>query len=347
MHNFVSTNACQACGFVTEMRQVENREGASAAAMEPAAAGAGWVCEMCTFYNNHPDAACEICANERIRPPDATVRERLVDPYPSFMPDDLLPPPDSSRHHGRHGHPGELPSERQRRLSEVFTEDSSDSNPFASVTTGAMIGGIFGGIAAMLGGDRNRSVMQGAIQGAAMGAFGSSLLSDMGATFTTSTTTTGPGGTTTRTTRSGPGGRRTTTRRTRPAPRRANPLHPDAQTLQFEDMMRLVFQGMQSQQGATGVNVDGMSYEQLLARFGFGTDSRAADERVITSLASEQLKDDSVDAEGQANACSICLEPLLRGEECTKLACSHSYHTGCINEWLRNVGNCPVCKHAV
>ena len=324
-HNESDTNTCQACGNFSDMSQGESRESAPATApsSSAAAAASGWTCEMCTFENNHPGLTCKICGNERMRPPDATVRERLV-------PDELHLPV------------GGLP-----RPPSVEDAETSSHDPFSAVATGAMIGGIFGGFAALLGGNQNRSAMQGALQGAVMGAFGTSLLSDMGATFTTTSSVSGPGGATIRTTRTVPGGARiTTVQRIRSVGARQNPRQPDAQILQFEDMLRLMFQAQQRVQGMAA-DTDGMSYEQLLARFGFGTDSRAADERVINSLQSETLKENSVDADGAANACSICLESLLKGEECTRLSCSHSYHTACINEWLRNVGNCPVCKHAV
>jgi len=321
-HNLLDTSVCQACGNVNDMCPVVGPNPNPAAS---AVAGSKWVCDMCTFENNHTGVVCEICSNERVRPPDASVRERLV--------------PDDS-------YPSSMEPEPPRRPSVEYSEESSN-DPFSAMATGAMIGGIFGGFAALLGGNQNRSVMSGVIQGAAMGGLSTSLLSDMGATFTTTRSSTGPGGTTTTTTRTGPGGTRTTTtRRTRAARSagtRQNPGQPGAQTLNFEEMMRLVF----AQQGMATVDTDGMSYEQLLARFGFGTDSRAADERVINSLQTETLKEDSVDSDGTSDACSICLEPLLKGEEATKLSCSHSYHTNCINEWLRNVGNCPVCKHAV
>jgi hypothetical protein len=94
-------------------------------------------------------------------------------------------------------------------------------------------------------------------------------------------------------------------------------------------------------------DIDNMSFEQLLERFGIGNDRRAAEDSTIASLPTAVLKEDDRDDCGGANQCSICLEDLKAGDEVTRLPCKHGYHHACITEWLRNVSNCPVCKAAV
>jgi len=46
--------------------------------------------------------------------------------------------------------------------------------------------------------------------------------------------------------------------------------------------------------------------------------------------------------------CPICLELLItKNEQQQKiitLPCNHHFHQGCINEWLKSVRNCPMCK---
>ena len=45
--------------------------------------------------------------------------------------------------------------------------------------------------------------------------------------------------------------------------------------------------------------------------------------------------------------CSICLEPLCKGELALTLTCGHLYHEGCIHEWLGRKEFCPLCKQPV
>jgi hypothetical protein len=40
--------------------------------------------------------------------------------------------------------------------------------------------------------------------------------------------------------------------------------------------------------------------------------------------------------------CSICLKSF--GVKKATLECGHSYHDKCINEWLKNNKNCPLCR---
>ena len=270
-----------------------------------------WQCEHCTYINTSSNATCDICSNQRLRPADATVRERLVS--------------ENSEPHWRDS------------SSENELDNANHMNSFDAALRGAMIGGVLGGLATLLAGNSQRSAIAGAVQGAAMGAIGSSMLSDaMGHMVMTSTHNVN-------------GRSITTTTRRRMRPSSSNPPSAGAPTqdvLRFEDMLRLVFSQRQAD-GQMFMDTDNMTHEQLLDLFGFGNNMRGADEERIQLLPSERLKDDSADAEGQLNPCSICLEPLLKDQQCTRLHCNHIYHTPCISEWLRNVSNCPVCKHNV
>ena len=42
--------------------------------------------------------------------------------------------------------------------------------------------------------------------------------------------------------------------------------------------------------------------------------------------------------------CSICLEPYQRNDNLTTLSCFHKYHKSCIEVWLKENRNCPLCK---
>ena len=45
--------------------------------------------------------------------------------------------------------------------------------------------------------------------------------------------------------------------------------------------------------------------------------------------------------------CSVCLEPMVKGETIRTLPCFHRLHKDCIDPWLRNKKFCPVCRASV
>ncbi|KAI4356456.1 hypothetical protein L6164_000478 [Bauhinia variegata] len=46
--------------------------------------------------------------------------------------------------------------------------------------------------------------------------------------------------------------------------------------------------------------------------------------------------------------CPVCLSVFADGEEVRQLsACKHSFHASCIDLWLENNSNCPICRAAV
>jgi hypothetical protein len=50
------------------------------------------------------------------------------------------------------------------------------------------------------------------------------------------------------------------------------------------------------------------------------------------------------DAKGQ---CSICLCEFEEGDTLRTMECSHCFHMGCVDQWLVQSGQCPVCKKRV
>lgn len=42
--------------------------------------------------------------------------------------------------------------------------------------------------------------------------------------------------------------------------------------------------------------------------------------------------------------CPICWDPVEQGEELAVLACSHLFHSECINRWSRIGNSCPLCR---
>ena len=44
------------------------------------------------------------------------------------------------------------------------------------------------------------------------------------------------------------------------------------------------------------------------------------------------------------NECTICIEEFKNGDCLITLPCLHLYHKECIENWLNEELNCPVCK---
>ena len=54
-----------------------------------------------------------------------------------------------------------------------------------------------------------------------------------------------------------------------------------------------------------------------------------------------------VEEEEEAARCTVCLEPMLPGEDVAILPCFHKLHKVCIAPWLRVSLTCPICKTKV
>jgi len=119
-----------------------------------------------------------------------------------------------------------------------------------------------------------------------------------------------------------------------------------------------------------GHDVDGVvlqpeqSFEELLERFGIGTENRGASREVIASYPVETIVGDGGDdvesssddgkpsaappldrrGSGLHGTCSICLEENRAGDKVKRLSCGHVFHAACIDEWLGRNAVCPCCK---
>ena len=45
--------------------------------------------------------------------------------------------------------------------------------------------------------------------------------------------------------------------------------------------------------------------------------------------------------------CIICYEDFQEGDSVTTLPCAHVFHINCIEIWILQHGNCPVCKFVI
>mmetsp|Transcript_89818 Transcript_89818/g.262534 ORF Transcript_89818/g.262534 Transcript_89818/m.262534 type:complete len:405 (-) Transcript_89818:35-1249(-) len=53
------------------------------------------------------------------------------------------------------------------------------------------------------------------------------------------------------------------------------------------------------------------------------------------------------DGASSRDICSVCLEPMLAGDMCRRLACLHCLHAGCAMTLLPAVPCCPVCRISI
>jgi hypothetical protein len=68
-------------------------------------------------------------------------------------------------------------------------------------------------------------------------------------------------------------------------------------------------------------------------------------EPVVVTPSQEQITSGTEDAEVEDETCAICQEDLTAG---TRLRnCSHTFHTGCIQQWFSHSCYCPVCRNDI
>ncbi|CAI9729277.1 E3 ubiquitin-protein ligase RNF115-like [Octopus vulgaris] len=66
-----------------------------------------------------------------------------------------------------------------------------------------------------------------------------------------------------------------------------------------------------------------------------------AEKDKIDSLPKVKITQQQVDNSLQ---CSICLSEFILEEQVKQLYCTHQYHCSCIDTWLSQHGNCPICR---
>lgn len=124
------------------------------------------------------------------------------------------------------------------------------------------------------------------------------------------------------------------------------------ETLRAEDVMILdpsVIFGMadmQDQHRDMRLDVDNMSYEELLAleeRIG-NVCTGLSEETIMARMKQRKYvwlgKDNPLEQE----PCCICQEEYCLGEDLGTLECGHDFHTKCIKQWLGQKNLCPICK---
>lgn len=95
------------------------------------------------------------------------------------------------------------------------------------------------------------------------------------------------------------------------------------------------------------VDPDEFSYEELLALGEVvGTESRGLSADDIASLPSFSYETEK-NADASCDPCVICRLEYEEGDTLSVLSCKHSYHSECINNWLKINKICPVCSAEV
>jgi hypothetical protein len=57
--------------------------------------------------------------------------------------------------------------------------------------------------------------------------------------------------------------------------------------------------------------------------------------------------DCSYNSDMDLSCCIICLSDIGQSPHCTMVPCGHRFHTMCIQPWLVQKGDCPICRSTV
>ena len=118
-------------------------------------------------------------------------------------------------------------------------------------------------------------------------------------------------------------------------------------------MLALAGVGDPDDEADEGLDVDGMTYEEL-TELGehIGVQSKGASEEAMATLRrfaygdagtrGEKQNDDDDDG---GESCAVCRAGFERGDQCLGLPrCGHAYHAECLVPWLAENKCCPLCK---
>lgn len=326
-----------------------------------------WACSQCTLLNPMTTNRCRACnlLNPSIpRPPDPVRRERLID---DGMGDDDEFVSDFQQylHHNN-----DFPR-RSRRNVQHFSTNNRSTSSASSLMAGGAVGAALGAAQAYANGS---PIASGALQGAMSGAITTSLTHDFLNGQGVATSTPPRQSATRHSTRAAAAAATTqdpgfATQQSRgrrgAAATSADPMldllmqmHGHDTTgmdqssadlfrqLTSPSMMMSRHRGFGGGMMAMGDSLDRMSYEQLLQRFGDGSEMLGANPGLIASLPSSIIQDVSNLPEDRKQ-CNICLEDFQNGDTRKILPCLHAFHVDCVDKWLRQNRACPICKHSV
>ncbi|KAK8954484.1 hypothetical protein KSP39_PZI001672 [Platanthera zijinensis] len=127
----------------------------------------------------------------------------------------------------------------------------------------------------------------------------------------------------------------------------------DEQLLVLEANLFLGSLSLYDQHRDMRLDIDNMSYEELLAlEEKMGTVNTALPEEELSKCLKRSTYRSSFTFPGISRRddddvkCSICQEEYSTGAEVGRLPCEHRYHIECIRQWLGLKNWCPICKVA-
>jgi hypothetical protein len=330
------------------------------------------VCSVCTYHNANIALSCEMCGNslnnnasgapasmadeeDDVRAPDAARRERLVNDDP-FSASGFG---NGRSNTGTSGGGGNdlfnlmfqglsntaVSNDMAEMENAMETQQERRVYQANRVGTSTALGAFAGAMNAVM---NDENPLRGALTGGSLGYMGSSIFNEVEnmSSARSSVGTSSGSSSTSRTANLQHQSMRSNRNRGGGMHLSFNgrPVFGDGSMNNFPAMLAQVLsqRGMGLMSRGMGLDVDNMGYEEMLERFGTGSNTRRAPEQTINALPTHQhvaAKDEKEERE-----CNICLD-TFKGGDCIKtLPCGHSYHDACISKWLEKVANCPICK---
>ena len=330
-----------------------------------------WACPQCTLLNRRADRTCNACGLRNPNaPPDPTVREQLIPTGSPFS--------SSSRMIGGGALLGGIVGAAGNYLRGRSVLEGSMSGAMSGAVGGAVLNDV---MTSNSSNSRSNSTQQqhiprptyrvthrdgssnnssnnvaSARSSAALGTPGYPSLTTSSSSqssrrprpsYRVTQRTSSNGRAMTTTVSGGSGITRVTTRSTRSG-RVGDSINDPMIQLMLHSLMEERNQhGHQHHASHNQPNVDGMNYEQLLQRFGDGSEHLGADEARIQQMPTS-IVTSSTELPEDSSQCLICLEDFEQGDARMTLPCLHNaFHQACAEQWLRTNGSCPICKHRI
>lgn len=96
------------------------------------------------------------------------------------------------------------------------------------------------------------------------------------------------------------------------------------------------------------IDPDSMTYEELQSLGeAVGQQSRGLSQDLISRLPTFKYKTGFFSKKKKMGECVICYAAYRSGDMLTTLPCAHMFHSECINRWLKERKNCPLCYEEV
>ena len=93
-------------------------------------------------------------------------------------------------------------------------------------------------------------------------------------------------------------------------------------------------------QGANRRDIEALPTREYHARPANQTGSGTEEKDAVSEAKQKEESRESMQ-------CMVCLSDFEEGDILRTLPCFHSYHQGCIDEWLNRSKLCPLCKHPI